>query len=235
MVGLFMLTILLGWISGVFKALRRKPELKISTLPGPTFVCVFGTGNKRDGYDTHSTGIALYLRISNVEMSSTSITDVKVGYRLNMSVRNLRDFVRYRVRWFFLNEQSVSLSDFQVAIGENIKVYPFLIQKPFPYGEPSTTFLEPGRSTNGVVYFEQPESWGGYFPVSRHFKNKVKIVISDSFGKCYRCITNVDRLALKDARRYNPKFGTTFAELHGRTAPIELAVDKHGNVMPPKQ
>ena len=79
-VGIFVLTILFGWISGIFKVLWRKPNLKICSLLGPTFVCVFGTGKKYNCYDTHSTGIALYLKISNVGVSPTTINHIKVGY-----------------------------------------------------------------------------------------------------------------------------------------------------------
>ena len=87
---LFVLTILIGWISGIFKAILRKPNLKIRVLPGPTFACVFGTGGNHNGYDTHSTGIALYLNISNVGLSPTEITQIKVGYR--RLPRNILEF-----------------------------------------------------------------------------------------------------------------------------------------------
>ena len=234
-VGLFVLTILLGWVSGIFKALRRKPDLKMWTLPGPTFACVFGAGGTHNGHDTHSTGIALYLRISNVGVSSTTITGVKVGYRQNMFPRNIIDFLRYRTKWFYIDEQSVSMSDFQASIGENIKLYPFLFQKSAVSGESADTFLEPGSSTSGVVYFEQSESWGGYFPRSRNFRTKVKIVILDSLGKRYRHVTKIDRVTLADARKYNPDFGTTLAQLHGWAGPTELPLDSDGNLIPPEQ
>ena len=233
-VGLFVLTILLGWVSGIFKALRRKPDIKMCTLPGPTFACVFGTGRKHNGYDTHCTSIALYLRVSNVGTSPTTITDVKVGYRQNIRPQNTIDFLRYRARWLYIDDQSIALSDFQVSIGENIKFYPFLVQKSAVFGESANTYLEPGRATNGIVYFEQPESWGGYFPRSRNFRTKVKIVISDSLGNRYRHVTSIDRVTLADARQYNPQFGITLAQLHGWGDPIDLPLDEHGNLKPPK-
>ncbi len=230
---IFLLTILLGWFSGIFKALRRKPELKIETLAGPTFVCVFGTGRRHENYDLHRTGIALYLRISNAGVVSTDITEIKVGYHWNISICSLLNCIRYRLGWFYLGEQTVCLADFQTPIGENVKIYPFLTQKSFISGDTPETYLEPGRSINGVVYFEQTESWGGCFPVSRNLKTKMKIVISDAFGRRYQHITKIDRVSLKDARKYNPKFGTTLSELHGSSEPIELPMDKHGNLLPP--
>lgn len=231
-VALFILSILLGWISGLFKALRRKPDLKICVRPGPSFACVFGTGRKHDGYDTHSTGIALYLKISNVGISPTTITQVKVGYR--RFPRNIIEILRLRAKWFFINEQSVAMSEFQVSIGEQKKIYPFLHQKSAVYGEPAVTYLEPGRTTYGVVYFEQQESWGGFYPRSRNFRTKVKIVILDSFGKRYRHFTKIDRVTLAKARQFNPKFGTTLAQLHGWEGPLELPLDNHGNLKSPK-
>ena len=230
---IFIFTILLGGIGVVFKVLRSKPELKIETLLGPTFVCVFGTGNKHGIFDTHQTGIALYLRVSNVGVTATNINSVRLGYHWAISPFSFLNWIRYRVGWYYLPGPAISLADFQVSIGKNLKTYPFLIQKGFVKGDSAELFLEPGRSTNGVVYFEQSESWGGCFPVSHNFQTKIKIVILDTFGKKYRLKTKVGRVKLSDARAYNRKFGNTFSELHGKTEPIELVTDSHGNLLPP--
>ena len=92
-IGLFVLTILLGWTSGIFKALRRKPDLKMWTLPRPTFACVFGTGRKHNGYDAHSTGIALYLRISNSSDIPSLIRRKEM--ELNSEERKLANFIDF--------------------------------------------------------------------------------------------------------------------------------------------
>lgn len=157
-----------------------------------------------------------------------------IGYRQNISPRNIVDFLRQRTNWFYIDEQSIAVSDFQASIGENIKFFPFLFQKSAVSGESATTYLEPGRSTNGVTYFEQPECWGGYFPRSRNFRTKVKIVVLDSFGKRYRHVTTIDRVTLANARKYNPQFGTTLAQPHGWKDLLEMPLDKHGNLKPPK-
>lgn len=214
-IGIFVLTIVLGWISGIFKSFRRKPELKIETIQGPTFVCVFRTGGMHRGHEIHRTGIALYLRVTNVGISSTSITSIKVGYHWNISIYSFWNWIRYRLGWFYLSNQVVSLADFQSAIGDNIKIYPFLMQKGFASGESAETFLESGRSTSGVVYFEQEDSWGGCFPVSRKDRTKIRIVVCDSFGRQYQRTIKVDCVSLEKARHYNPKFGATFSELYG--------------------
>ena len=214
---IFILTILLGWISGVFRLLRRKPELKIKTLLGPTFVCTFDTGSKQGGHDVHRTGIALYLRVTNVGIAATSIDNIKVGYHWDIPfwTLSLSNLVRYRLGWFYLSDQIVSLADFQAPIGDNIKVYPFLTQKGFASGGSAETFLEPGRSTNGVVYFEQSDSWGRCYPIAQSTKTKIRIIISDSFGRSHKYTTKVDVVGLEEARRFNRKFGATLSELHG--------------------
>ena len=184
---------------------------------GPTFVCTFDTGSKHEDHDVHRTGIALYLRVTNVGTSATTVNGIRVGYHWDISPLGLSNWIRYRLGWFYLSDQTVSLADFQADIGDNIKVYPFLTQKGFASGDSSETYLEAGRSTNGVVYFEQSDSWGGCYPVARNNETKIKIVILDSFERSYAYITKVDVVSLEEARRFNPKFGTTLSELHGET------------------
>jgi len=89
----------------------------ICALSGLTVACVFGTGRKHNGYDTYSTGIALYLRISDVGISPGIITHIKVSSK--KFPKNIIDCLRLKAKWFFINEQSVAKSDFQVSIGEN--------------------------------------------------------------------------------------------------------------------
>jgi hypothetical protein len=76
------------------------------------------------------------------------------------------------VEWFWIKEQSVSLSDFQVIIGEHTKFYPFLNQESRVSVSETRTFLEVGRSANGVVYFEQEDSWGGCFPTVKKWSRE---------------------------------------------------------------
>ena len=165
----------------------------------------------------HRTGIALYLNVTNVGFSATSIDKIKVGYHWDIPFwpLNISNLVRYRLGWFYLSDQIASLADFQVFIGDNIKVYPFLTQKGFASGVSAEAFLEPGRSSNGVVYFEQPDSWGRCYPIAQDNKTKIRIIIVDSFRRSHSSTTKADVVSLDEARRFNPKFGTTLSELHG--------------------
>lgn len=53
-VAIFVFTIVFGWATGIFSALRRKPKFKLSLIDGPTFCCTyahlaFSGSNTRSG------------------------------------------------------------------------------------------------------------------------------------------------------------------------------------------
>lgn len=156
---LFFLTGAFAWVSGIFSALRRKPKLRITLIDGPSFSCTFGTGSKHNDYDVHRTGIAIYLKIANVGSAATSIDNISIAYHWAI-IPFMPLWWRYGIGWFWLSEQAVCLSDFQVKIGDKIKLYPFLTQRSTITGTSAGSFLEVGKMTNGVVYFEQTDSFG---------------------------------------------------------------------------
>lgn len=222
-VAIFAITIAYGWASGIFSALRRKPKFKLSLIEGPTFCCTYPLGNTRDEYETHSTAIALYLVVANVGSAASSIEDVSVGYHAHFHRFSI-PWIRYTIGWLWLKYQSTALADFQAKIGENTKVYPFLFQKSFLLTGKPETFLEPGQSTSGVVYFEQPESWGGFFPSVRASGVRIKIRVSDVFGSQHTEKFTVRAVSLEEARKYNPAFGKTLSEIHGKSLPFDKSI-----------
>ncbi len=229
----FTATIMFGWLSGIFASLRRKPKLRIESIDGPTFVCTFGTGNKHEGYDAHQTGIALYLRITNVGSAPTSIEHVAVGYRWAIS-KSSKLWWKYGLLRFWIDQQTVAISDFQAALGtESVKIFPFLTQANALSGRSSDTYLEVGKSTNGVVYFEQLESFGACFPVSINNSVNLKIIITDVYGKKHRTKIEVPKVNLAEARKYNPNFGQTLSTIHSQPDGFDLPTDHHGNLIPP--
>lgn len=215
---LFVMTVTFGWVSGIFSALRRKPKFKITLIPGPSFCCTFLTGKKDGRYDVHRTGIALYLRVSNIGSAPSSIENVSVAYHWDILPGGVR-WLRYSIGWFWLHEQVIALQDFQAPIGDDIKVYPFLTQHSFLAGGSANTFLEVGQAANGVVYFEQPDSWGGCFPRCRNGVTRMKIAVRDVFGTRHIAAFDVPVVTIQEARVYNPSFGKTFAELRGEVLP----------------
>ncbi len=202
-----MATLLLGWVSGIFSALRKRPEFKIEVLPGPSLCTTFATGNKHENFDAHKTAIATYLRITNIGNAPASIDTVNIGYHWNITGIS-RDWMKYKVGWFNLVHPIIAMDVFQFDFDNQTKYYPFLLQ-----GENTNTYLEIGKTTNGVVYFEQKESWGGCSPQVRNNKTKLKIVVFDSYGKKYKIKALIDVVSLIEAQKYNPAFGQTFSSL----------------------
>ncbi|MFY7926202.1 MAG: hypothetical protein ACOVN5_10340 [Aquidulcibacter sp.] len=219
----FIVTIALGWASGIFSALRRKPKFRLSLIDGPTFCCTFPVGKELSDHEVHRTGIALYLNIANIGSAASSIQNVSVGYHWHLRPFSLQ-WLRYTLGWFWLRNQAVALADFQVAIGGNIKVFPFLTQRGNLYTDKAATFLQAGQSTTGVVYFEQSDSWGGCFPSPRNNMVAIKVCVEAVFRRKHTAKFRVPFVSMKYARNYNPSFGTTLAELHGETRPIDTSI-----------
>lgn len=230
-VGIFVVTLFLGWVSGIFSTFRRKPKLRIELIPGPTFSCTFLTGKKYGNFEIHRTAIALYLKIANVGSAPTSIENLSIGYHWH-----LRPFswiwLRYRVFWSWLEHQAVALTDFQVKIGDNIKLYPFLFQRSIVSGGAAETYLEIGRSINGVAYFEQDESWGGFFPSPWRKRTRIIVAITDTFGSKHKRRFWIPVVELAEARKYNPSFGETLPALKRGPTPEWPSGDVDGSEAP---
>lgn len=218
--GIFIVTMGFGWISGIFSSLRQKPKFKLSLIDGPTFCCTYSVGKTQGEHEVHRTGIALYLVVANIGSAASSIKNISVGYHWQLTRFSVQ-WLKYSVGWFWLHNQSASLADFQVMIGDNIKVFPFLIQRNYLTSVNAETFLQVGQSTNGVVYFEQSDSWGGSFPSPRNGVARVKVRVEDTFGKKYSATFNIPSVTMEYARKYNPAFGKTLAELHGEPLPAD--------------
>jgi len=139
-VALFIVTIIFGWFSGVFSALRRKPKFKIETIPGPTFSCTYLTGNKHNEYDAHQTAIAIYLYISNVGAAPSNVHKIRIAYHWDLTPWSLI-WLKNTIGWFWIEHQAVAITDFQARVGDSIKVYPFLTQKNYLSLAKSETFL----------------------------------------------------------------------------------------------
>src|SRR4051812_42744653 len=77
---IFIFTLFLGWVTGIFTAWRRKPKLKLSIIAGPTFCCIVNTGRMHEGQPTHRTCFALLLNIRNVGAADTAIETMQIGY-----------------------------------------------------------------------------------------------------------------------------------------------------------
>lgn len=210
---LFIATLLFGWFSGLFKSVIRKPKFKIHLLPGPSFVTTFNLDKKHEGYEVHKTALALYVRITNIGNAPASIQSISVAYHWNITTLNLL-WVRYRLFWFWLTQQAVIMEDFSYSFGENVKIYPFLFQKSCLLPSASDNlYLKEGQNTNGVVYFEQDESYGGCFPYPKKKQTKIKVAIIDSYGRKHIKKFLIPIVPFDEAKKYNPSLGKTFFHL----------------------
>lgn len=199
---LFVITLVLGWISGIFRALIHKPKFKIGIIQGPTFLSSFSAGKEFNGSETHRTAAAIYLSVTNVGTAPAQIVSVRLGYH-NYSFK-------YTFLWFWLNSIP-AIGDFGHTIGENLRVFPFLFQKNYLAVPPVSTYLQSGQETTGVVYFEQPESWGSFKPRVKNGKAKIKILVKDSLGIRYAKTFTIDVVDLNYAKKFNSNFGNTLS------------------------
>jgi len=220
---IFVVTLALGWVSGIFSALRRKPKFRLGLIDGPTFCCTYQVGKEYQNHEVHRTGIALYLSVANTGSAASSIMNVSVGYHWHLKPFSFQ-WLRYSIGWFWLTKQATSLADFQVSIGGNIKVYPFLLQRNNLSPGKAKTFLQVGQSTNGVLYFEQEDSWGGCFPSPKNDFVTIKVCVEDVFQTKHKAKFRIPFVPMEYARKYNPSFGTTLAELHGEQLPIDATI-----------
>ncbi|MEJ5036735.1 hypothetical protein WH285_07230 [Acinetobacter johnsonii] len=206
---IFLFGLIIAFFGWIIKYLNNKPKFLIDTIEGPTFACTFKTGRIFHGYEAHITAVVLYLNLKNVGNLPSSIEKIHIAYKWNIIPFSF-NWVKYRLGWFWINNQTIALDDFQCKIGDRVKVYPFLTQLNNLAPNKVEKFIEVGKGTNGIVYFEQAESWGAMSPVVKNHKTKIKICIVDSFGKKHRKVVNIPMLELDEALKYNPSFGMTY-------------------------
>ena len=225
-VALFLSTLLFGWASGLFRTLRSKPNLNIELIEyGPSFYSIVGTGKLHENYQRHRTCIALYLRVSNTGVSSTSILRVRVGFRPHRPLGR-------RWRRYYL-EQHHALSDFQLMLGKSgiTKYFPNLVQKTQVTDRQTNLYLQRGESTSGVMYFEGDECFGAFHPHGRRKRAQVKIVVIDAFGRRYCKKVRIPIKTLSEAREFNVNFGASRADGNEKETQVELETDQDGNLL----
>jgi len=209
---LFVATLVVAWAGGLFKLLRHKPRFVLSLSPGPTFACTYLTGVKFGEYDVTRTFFALYLTISNRGSAAGTIQTAQLGYKWSINRLNWY-FLRYVLGWCWLPTM-ISMMDFHYILKSGgAKVYPFLMQRSTVLLEQSDLYLPIGKSAHGVIYFEQPDAWGGCQPRVKAGKTLVKIRVTDSFGATHTDKFRLPVVTLEEARKYNPSIGTTHDEV----------------------
>ena len=212
---LFLFTFALGWVSGFFKAILKKPYLKIEVIEPKSFCSTFDIGRKTNGKSMHRTAISIYLKIINIGNSPTEVDKVAIGYK---SAEYNNPF-----RWYWLEEEVVCLSDFIVPLGdEDSKVMPFLKQRNQTINNNTSLYLQVASSCLGITYFEQEASTGNYFPkCDENYYVKIKVKVIDTLGNAYFQKSKILKLQLKAAQKWCEKYGQTREKLVENKVPRE--------------
>lgn len=244
---IFFITLLLGWLSGIFTALRNKPRLRIEVILGdnfleyeditaPSFYSIVETGSIFRGKICHRTCLALYLNIGNTG-GPTTIDAIKVYFRsrsnFGLGIGEL---------------QAVNTVDFIVDIGDWQKLYPKLIGQSSMSSQSADLYLQKGATVKGVEYFEGDQCYESFHPIGirkpKKLKSyaKFKVVVFDTYGRKYRKRIKIPFATLTDALKFNAEFGTSKSreDLYkssqnneGLAQLRELSVDKRGNLLIP--
>jgi len=208
---LFIMSLIIAWMTGIFRALIRKPKFKIRVIPKMTFGSVFLTGEKytppRQGtYDVHKTAFVLYLEITNIGSAPSELGKIQIGYFIDDGKKT---FFKKRI---WIKETNI-LADFIIptATGQAIKI-PHLRQADPLVDSKYNGFLEVGKSIIGAAYFEQNSSWGNRYPrTDKSYIADLKIKVKDAFGNTYFTKTKVPIRDIRELFRYNPAFGSSHA------------------------
>lgn len=187
---------------------------------------VVGTGRFNGPYATHRTIISCYLSVTNIGNHTITIDQVYLGFRWHHRAKLRAIFSRRH----WSSGMSISSSNFSKSIGENIVLYPFLMQN-----RGSDLTLAPGAQITGIAYSEFSECYGNAHPSFRDKKATISIKIRDASGKIHRGKAIVTHVSIDDARKYSPLFGTTLLKMNPDQTEIPVDLDNHGNVITLKQ
>jgi hypothetical protein len=203
---IFALSLLIAWVGGLFSELRKRPKFRIEIIRQCTFGTTFDLKKEFKGLPVTKTAIVMYFKITNVGKAPSSIGEIRVGYRksdLNFGIFSRRNWIN---EWIAIDDFRMSLGN-----GDHTKVFPFLKQRNKLYPNQSDTFLEIGKTQNGVVYFEQEEAFGSWMPrINNDNKTiNIQVEIKDAFGNHHYKTVDIDYVNSDYAFKFNPRFGQT--------------------------
>ncbi len=78
------------------------------------------------------------------------------------------------------------------------------------------TFLNPGQSRNGIVYFEQKASGGDLYPkMDENYKVNIEIIVHNNLGQKWSIREKITKVMIDAAREHCPHFGKTLLLAQG--------------------
>jgi hypothetical protein len=203
---IFIISLIIGWLSGLFNYFRKKPKFKIRIIETATFGTIIDLKKTYNNLPVNKTAFAIYLEVSNVGNAPSSIGKISLGYLLS----DLRP--KWRTSRIWLPE-TFSKSDFRVEFRESkiVKGFPFLKQKNESFINNVDTYLEIGKTAIGIVYFEQEEAYGSYMPRFNKDKETTDLLIKmeDSYGKIHKKKFKLKLVDTEYSLKLNSFFGQT--------------------------
>jgi len=203
---LFISTLLIGWFSGLFKYVNKRPKFKIHIIEYPTFGCTIYLENTHNGLPVHKTAFSIYLEITNIGNAPASIGEITLGYLQN----DLKTKKKTKRNWV---RESIAKSEFFYTFpnSDKVKVFPFLKQPTRLIDSQTDTYLEIGKTTNGIVYFEEKQAFGSFMPRLNDDLETTDLIIKieDAFGKIHKKQFNVKMIDPNLALKVNPYFAQT--------------------------
>ena len=206
-ISLFFLSLIIAWVAGLFKYLQRKPKFIIKLLEGPTQYSEIETGEMKRAC------FSLYLKIANIGQSSSSIKSIKIIYKTDTPRFSILNFFD---KWSSNIHLTINLSNFEHSLNNEDKIpkkqYPFLIQHNEIIDNPDK-FLERGKSTQGVIYFESEKYNEKDKPKIKEGLCVVKIYIKDVFSNKHVFKVKVPYKTIEEAKKYNSDFGNSYESI----------------------
>ena len=167
---LFIATLLIGLVSGLYSSLTSRSKIKVEILKRPA-VCMVEKIEK-----THSrASFGVYLKIVNIGYSPVDIDSVFLSFQTQSKA------------WSEKLSSTVCKSEFfEVLDGNKLKILPFLMQMSPNAVADNSSYLNRGQQKNGIVYFESEPMIDSELPFhNQEFKIKIKLFLKDTLGKSY--------------------------------------------------
>ena len=205
---IFFLTILISWISGLFEYIKKRPKFKIEIIENATFGCIIDLNETYKDLPVNKTAFAIYLEVTNIGNAPSSIGKINLGYLLS----DMKPKWRTSRNWI---AETFSKSDFRIEFKNSniVRGFPFLKQANELHGKVDT-YLEVGKSANGIVYFEQSEAYGSWMPrLNKDLKTTDLVIkIEDAFGKFHKKKFTIELVEPNYSLKFSPYFGQTQKE-----------------------
>lgn len=210
----FIASLLIAWISGAYSYINKTPFFKIKAIDK----CTFGSIVKNNLDEAiHKTAFVFYLEITNKGKAASTFKEIKLGYvKRGKSKLNWIQyfFVKFYGREFkkmmWINNVIIKNS-FGIPLpnNEDSQFIPYLLQGNTDFYQKNDTYLEVGKISSGVVYFEQEESFGNYQPNIINGKTAIYIKIKDAFDNYHVNRFNIEMIDFTEALKFNSNFGQT--------------------------